>query len=137
MLGHRAALDASTFRTAPAHSLITRKVEQHSMKLLVYGATRGYVPDSIAELLLEYGRLLVGRRTADALTLQVIAEDDHCLCELRVLIGVNSPLSIEECGDVPGEPLDGKQLDDRTTNLRLKEEIARLSSSPEPSMRRR
>ncbi len=44
------------------------------MKLLVYGATRGYVGDRSAELILEYERLLVGRRTADALTLRVIAE---------------------------------------------------------------
>jgi hypothetical protein len=98
------------------------------MKLLVYGATRAYVSEHTAALLLEYERLLARRRTADALSLRAITEQDHCLCALRILIGVNSPLRVESPDDVPRDPANAKELDNRTTDLFLKERIARLSS---------
>ena len=97
------------------------------MKLLVYGGTRAYVSERTAALLLEYERLLARRRTADALSLRVLVEEDHRPCALRILIGVNSPLRIEASANAAREPADRRDLDNRMTSLLLKERIARLS----------
>jgi GAF domain-containing protein len=97
------------------------------MKLLIYGATRAYVSDHTAALLLDYERLLARRHTADALSLRALLHDDHGLCALRILIGANSPLRIEASDDVPREHAT-REPDNRMTDLFLKERIALLSS---------
>jgi hypothetical protein len=98
------------------------------MKLLVYGATRAYVSDHTAALLLDYARLLARRHIADALSLRALVDEGGGQCALRILIGANSPLRIEASDDVPREQANPRELDNRMTDLLLKERIAWHSS---------
>jgi hypothetical protein len=115
----RGRLTMGAFCSSPP---VTACVRSALVKRLTYGHSRVHIGDRTADLLLEYLSLLTRARKVDVVPLTALTEDGGAL-PFRFILDPEVPVLIEESDDQRTEP------DNRPSELHMREQIARLSST--------
>jgi hypothetical protein len=94
------------------------------MKRLVYGCSELLVADRTADLLLEYAVALIMQNSVDVVQLTAFLPAVEGAMDFRLLVGAQVPLVARNSDDERPAP------DNRVVELRMREQIARLTAQP-------
>jgi hypothetical protein len=94
------------------------------MKRLAYGCSELLVADRTADLVLDYAVALIMENSVDVVQLTAYLPEAVGAMEFRLLVGAQVPLAARSSDDERPAP------DNRTAELRMREQIARLTAQP-------